>query len=95
MKNQDKKVRLKKIPLGVFIQSLMDIYNMGVNYVDLIGVPGEQQDTIGIAFSDEYLNKEEEEENDNNETETTENFEDLKENIKDIKLSDDDLNQLL
>jgi len=93
MKNQDNKVRLKKIPLGVFIQSLMDIYNMGVNYVDLIGVPGEEQDTIGIAFSDDYLNKEEEE--DSNEPETNEDFEDLKENIKDIKLSDDDLNQLL
>jgi hypothetical protein len=71
----------------------MDIYNMGVNYVDLIGVPGEEQDTIGIAFSDDYLNKEEEE--DSNEPETNEDFEDLKENIKDIKLSDDDLNQLL
>lgn len=90
MENQDKnQVRLKKIPLGVFIQALMDIYNTGVDYVDIIGVPGEEQDTIGIAFCDEYLSKEEEEEN------PEETLEDLKEQIKNINLSDEDLNQLL
>lgn len=90
MENQDNnQVRLKKIPLGVFIQALMDIYNTGVDYVDIIGVPGEEQDTIGIAFCDEYLSKEEEEEN------PEETLEDLKEQIKNINLSDEDLNQLL
>lgn len=88
MENKDSnQVRLKKIPLGVFIQALMDIYNTGVDYVDIIGVPGEEQDTIGIAFCDEYLSKEEEE--------TEEDIEDLKEQIKNINLSDEDLNQLL
>lgn len=85
--NQDKnQVRLKKIPLGIFIQALMDIYNTGVDYVDLLGVPGEEQDTIGIAFCDEYLSKEEE---------TEETDENIEEKIKNINLSDDDLNQLL
>ena len=83
--NKDKQVRLKKIPLGIFIQALLDIYNMGIEYADLIGVPGEEQDTIGIAFSEEYMSDEMDEET----------FEDLKDKIKDIKLSDDDLNQLL
>lgn len=78
-------VRLKKIPLGIFIQALLDIYNMGIEYADLIGVPGEEQDTIGIAFSEEYMSDEMDEQT----------FEDLKDKIKDIKLSDDDLNQLL
>jgi len=86
MENKDNQVRLKKIPLGIFIQALMDIYNTGVDYVDLIGVPGEEQDTIGIAFCDEYLS---------NEEETEEDIEDLKEQIKNINLSDEDLNQLL
>ena len=81
-KNQ---VRLKKIPLEVFIQALTDVYNMGIDYVDLVGVPGEEQDTIGIAFSEEYMNTEVDEET----------FEELKEKISNIKLSDDDLNQLL
>lgn len=86
MENKDQ-VRLKKIPLGVFIQALMDIYNTGVDYVDIIGVPGEEQDTIGIAFCDEYLSKEEEE--------AEEKDENIEEKIKNINLSDDDLNQLL
>lgn len=86
MKNQDKnQVRLKKIPLEIFIQALTDIYNTGVDYIDIIGVPGEEQDTIGIAFCDEYLSKEEEEDT----------LENLKEQIKNINLSDEDLNQLL
>lgn len=87
MENKDNQVRLKKIPLGVFIQALMDIYNTGVDYVDLLGVPGEEQDTIGIAFCDEYLSKEEEE--------TEETDENIEEKIKNINLSDEDLNQLL
>jgi len=78
-------VRLMKIPLEVFIQALKDVYDMGIDYVDLIGVPGEEQDTIGIAFSEEYMNNEGDEET----------FEELKEKINNIKLSDDDLNQLL
>ena len=85
MENKDQ-VRLKKIPLGIFIQSLMDIYNSGVDYVDILGVPGEEQDTIGVAFCDEYLNKD---------SEDDVTFEDLKEEIKNINLSDDDLNQLI
>lgn len=89
MENKDNQVRLKKIPLGVFIQALMDIYNTGVDYVDILGVPGEEQDTIGIAFCDDYLSKEEETE----ETEETE--ENFEERIKNINLSDEDLNQLL
>lgn len=87
MENNKDQVRLKKIPLGIFIQSLMDIYNTGVDYVDILGVPGEEQDTIGIAFCDEYLSKESEEDE--------HTFEDLEEEIKNINLSDDDLNQLI
>ena len=90
MENQDNKVRLKKIPLSVFIDALMNIYDMGIDYVDIIGVPGEEQDQIGIAFSDEYMSKEE------NDSPTEEpSDEEIKEEIKNIKLSDDDLNQLL
>jgi hypothetical protein len=92
-KNQ---VRLKKIPIAVFLKALMDIYESGVDYVDIIGVPGEEQDTIGIAFSDDYMSKAESEDDDddiNNENDS--NIEQLEEEIKNIKLSDEDLNQLL
>lgn len=79
-----KEVRLRKIPLNVFIQALMDVYNTGVDYIDIIGKPDEEQDTIGIAFCEEYMSKEADEET----------FENLKEEIKNINLSDEDLNQL-
>jgi hypothetical protein len=79
-----KEVRLRKIPLSVLIQALMDVYNTGVDYIDLIGKPDEEQDTIGIAFCEEYMSKEADEDT----------FENLKEEIKNINLSDEDLNQL-
>jgi hypothetical protein len=85
MDNKDNEVRLKKIPLDIFIQALMDIYNSGIDYVDIIGKNNEEQDIVGIAFCDEYMGKDVKEET----------FEELKEKFKNIKLSDDDLNQLL
>lgn len=82
--SKGKEVRLKKIPLGIFINALMDIYNSGLDYVDIVGKNGEEQDTIGIAFSEEYMSKDSEA-----------SFDELKEKLDDINLSDDDLNQLL
>ena len=52
-------VRLKKIPLRAFLEALTDIYERGVDYVDIIGVPGEEQDSIGISVKEEYFAKEE------------------------------------
>ena len=72
-------IRLKKIPLRVFLEALTDIYERGVDYVDIIGVPGEEQDSIGISVKEEYFAKEEEEDNDD----------------EDFNLSDEDLNQLI
>lgn len=82
--SKSKEVRLRKIALDVFIQALLDVYNSGVDYIDIVGKADEEQDTIGIAFCEDYMNKERSEET----------FEDLKEEIKNINLSDDDLNQL-
>ena len=82
---ENNEVRLKKIPLGIFIQALMDIYNSGLDYVDIIGKNNEEQDIVGIAFCNDYLSQDADEED----------IENLKEKIKDINLSDDDLNQLL
>ena len=47
-------IRLKKIPLRVFLEALTDIYERGVDYVDIIGVPGEEQDSIGISVKEDY-----------------------------------------
>lgn len=81
----NKKVILRKIPLEIFIDVLLEIYEQGVDFVDIIGVPDEIQDTIGVTFSQEYISPE-----------ALDNFEiDEQKNI-DINLSDDqDLNQLI
>ncbi len=90
-------VRLKKIPIDMFLQVLTEIYERGVDYFDIIGIPDEEQDTISIIYSPDYMSKDAE-------AEMTKAIEDFIDNLedeeppqeikKDIKLSDDDLNQL-
>jgi hypothetical protein len=87
-----KEVRLKKIPLAMFLDTLTELLTLGVEYIDIIGTSGEEQDTIGIIYSNEYISKEMTEKLD----EALDEF--LKEHIDDLKkdedLSDEDLNQL-
>jgi hypothetical protein len=82
--NEQKKVVLRKIPLEIFLDVLMEIYEQGVDYVDIVGIPDEIQDTIGVMFSQDYISPE-----------ALDNFIDEENNI-DINLSDDqDLNQII
>jgi hypothetical protein len=82
--NEQKKVVLRKIPLEIFIDVLIDIFDQGVDYVDIVGIPDEIQDTVGVMFSQEYISPE-----------ALDNFTDEEKNI-DINLSDDqDLNQII
>lgn len=92
---QNKPITIKKVHLDSFIEILIDLYDKGVDYVDIIGVNNEVQDSIGISFSKDYMN-----------SELKDNFEKIKvpekkkkpkieENKININLSDDDLNQLL
>ena len=69
---------IRKVPLEVLINLLVEIYNKGVNYIDIIGQPGEEEDLVGISYNDDYIENKE-----NKESEAK------------IKLSDEDLNQLL
>jgi hypothetical protein len=54
-----------------------------VDYVDILGVNGEEQDKIGIAFNSSYMSPEEDTNLDPDESQIN------------IKLSDEDLNQLI
>jgi hypothetical protein len=92
---QNKPITIKKVHLDSFIEILIDLYDKGVDYVDIIGVNNEVQDSIGISFSKSYMN-----------SELIDNFEKIKVPVKktekkdsepeiNINLSDDDLNQLL
>lgn len=81
-------VMLKKIPLDRLINVLVELYNKGVDYIDITGVPDEEQDRVAISFSKDYMTEE-----------GRKNFEDapidLTDEFFDTSLTDDDLNDLI
>lgn len=51
-------IRLHKIPLGTFLDALLELYNEGLDYIDIVATPDKEQDTIGIMFTQDYMSKE-------------------------------------
>ena len=51
-------LRIRKIYISTFIDTLVELYNKGVDYVDLIGTMDDVQDSIGLSFSKEYMARE-------------------------------------
>ena len=83
----DNNLKIRKVFINSFIEVLMDLYNKGVDYVDLIATINDDRDILGISFCKEYMSDE-----------YKENFDNIPEEEFDeinINLSDDDLNQLL
>lgn len=95
----DKSLKIKKVHLDSFINILVELYNRGVDYIDISAVHHSiNQDGVGISFSKEYMNEE-----------LIENFDKIQESVDEaaaeapdddppiIKrdLTDDDLNQLI
>lgn len=79
-------VILKKIPLEILMQTLFDLHHGGVAYIDIMGISGQVQDTLGISFTKEYMRE-------NIDFEDVEDY--LNQTIE-INLSDeDDLNQIV
>jgi hypothetical protein len=83
---ENREVKIEKIPLNTLIDTLVDLYNKGIDYVDIVGVPGVEFDRMGIAFTRDYMTEQ-----------GKENFEglDIDLEIKPSKLTDDDLNELI
>lgn len=50
------KVTLRKIPLQVLIDTLVEIYEKGADYVDIVGIPDDTQDEIRLIVREEYYN---------------------------------------
>lgn len=83
-----KQVKLRKIHLDTLMKVLVELYDKGVDYIDVIGTTDKVQDSIGISFCSEYMNED-----------MRENFDNISDPQIDIEvkpLSDeDDLNQLI
>lgn len=79
--------KIRKIHLNSFIEVLVSLYNKGVDFIDITKMSSEEdnQDGVGISFSKEYMNKE-----------MSEHFDEMEDLLdKNIKLTDDDINDLL
>jgi hypothetical protein len=80
---QNKEIRFRKISLQLLLDTLTHLWDAGADYVDIIGIQGEDQDVINIVVQEDYMSEEDtdvydEEEEDN-----------------DTPLSDEDINNLI
>jgi hypothetical protein len=87
-----KKILIKKISLNEIIDVFVDLYNKGVDYVDLVNTD-EQEGKLSVIFTKEYMCKEMQESDD---------FELIQDSIESVefdeeesKFSEDDINDLI
>ncbi len=78
-KKNNKIITLQKIPIKNLMEILSELYNDGADFIDISGMPDEDQDVISIFVREEYMNQDEEEYDEEYNGD----------------LSDDDLNQLI
>lgn len=76
-------LRFRKISLRLLLDTLTHIWNSGADYVDIIGIRGDEQDVINIVVQEDYMTDEELEEYDEEEQDD------------DDPLSDEDINNLI
>ena len=83
---ENREVKIERIPLDKLIDTLVDLYNKGIDYIDVVGVPGVEFDRMGIAFTKEYMTEQ-----------GKENFGELDVDVEitSSKLTDEDLNELI
>ena len=76
---QNKEIRFRKISLELLLDTLTHIWDAGADYVDIIGIQGEDQDVINIVVKEDYM---------------SDDVEEYKED-DDEPLSDEDINNLI
>lgn len=84
---ENKEIRIQKIPLDTLIETLVTLYNQGIDYVDISGKPGTAFDSMAIVFTKDYMTEE------GKKNFGEDNEIDLE--INPGKLTDDDINQLI
>lgn len=87
---KNKQVKIRKVHLDTLMEVLADLYDKGVDYVDIIGTIDEVQDSIGISFCSDYMNKDMKENFDDISTQEIDNNEE-----PNSSLDEDNLNQLI
>jgi len=99
---ENKKVVLRKIALQPFIETLVNVYNSGADYIDLVGTPEETQDVISIVVHQDYISEAEEGEEsleliieDEDDEDGEEEEEQLIKKPTTPPLSDEDINELI
>ena len=83
-RQNNKEVRFRKINLQMLIETLTHIYDAGADYVDIVGMQDDVQDTINIVVQEEYMTEE-----------PIEEEEDIPDDDIPTKLSDEDINNLI
>ena len=84
-RQNNKEIRFRKINLQLLIETLTHIYDAGADYVDIVGMQDDVQDTINIIVQEEYMTEEPIEE---------EEEEDIPDEPQ-TPLSDEDINNLI
>lgn len=87
-----KKILIKKISLNEIIDVFVDLYNKGVDYVDLVNVD-EQEGKLSVIFTKEYMCKEMQESDDFELIQDS--IENVDYNEEDSKFSEDDIDDLI
>ena len=57
-RQNNKEIRFRKINLQMLIETLTHIYDAGADYVDIVGMQDDVQDTINIIVQEEYMTEE-------------------------------------
>lgn len=85
---ENREVKIQKIPLDRLIETLVDLYNKGIDYIDISGVAGDDQDRMAIVFTKDYMTEQ-------GKKNFGEDDDEIDLDIGPSKLTDDDINQLI
>jgi hypothetical protein len=83
---------LKKVDINELMDTMMELWTRGVDYVDIVIKPNEN--SIALMFTEEYLSEEAKEKLLEMEDDDEDDFHDECIEVK-SKLTDEDLNQLI
>ena len=86
MRRNKKEIRFRKISLELLLDTLTHIWDSGADYVDIIGIQGDEQDVINIVVKEDYM------------SDDIEEYEEEEEDDEDSPLpplSDEDINNLI